>query len=455
MTLFVSAILLYVAVNAETEQNEHKIQHIVILIKENHTFDNYFGRFDHGAGADPSLAVYRGIQVNESVIPNLWHLAEEYVLCDHMYSSHPDMSFPNHFYLIAAWTPLPHAPKGVHNWSKAGYWPNRITLPNLLQAKGLSWRAYSWGKFGPYFPLAMTKARSIIKGHWFPAAQFISDVKKGILANVTWVTDTVNITDHPPHNITKADELTGEEVRAIMNSPFWNTTVIFIVEDDWGKFKDHLNILVPEYHDGILQEWKRVPCIIVSPFVKKGYISHHFHEFTSILKFVETVFGLPSINQRDFMADYFADCFNKSLIKLPNPPKFFIQDFWTGKNVTDFIANWTGMNLTRTVKMISTTTATATLTTTLPPTTVTSTFTKTTISSTTTTTTVTYTAGVTQKVTVTETVTKMLSTTTTLTTPTTYTQSVGVSSAAFDVVVGILIAIIIFLSVVAFRKRTH
>ena len=437
LAVFLSVIVLNVAVNVNAQQNKNRIEHIVILIKENHTFDNYFGAFDHGADADPSLAVYRGIHVNKSVIPNLWHLAEEYVLCDHMYSSHPDMSFPNHFYFIAAWTPLPHSPKGVPNWSTAGYWPDRLTLPDLLSAKGLSWRAYSWGKFGPYFPLVMTHARNIIKGHWFPAAQFISDVKKGILANVTWVTDTASITDHPPHNITKADELTGEEVGAIMNSPFWNTTVVFIVEDDWGKFKDHLNILTPEYHDGIIQEWKRVPCIIVSPFVKKSYIDHRFHEFTSILKFVETVFGLPSINQRDFLPDYFLEAFNQSLITLPDPPKFFIQDFWTGNNVTELIANWSGESLTKTVKEVSTTSVTSTLTTTKTQT----------INNT-----LTRTLTVTSTKTLATTVTRTLPSITTETT--TITQRIGeTSSTAFVATVGVLIAIIIFLSIIIFRRR--
>ena len=431
---FLSAVILNVAVNVNAQQNKNKIEHIVVIIKENHTFDNYFGRFDHGADADPSLAVYRGQEVNESVIPNLWHLAEEYVLCDHMYTSNPDMSFPNHFYLVAAWSPLNYDPSG--DWKYVGYWPNRLTLADLLNAKGLSWRAYSWGKYSYYFPLYTTHSRKIVEGHWFPASRFVSDVKKGILANFTWVTDTDKITDHPPHNITKADELTGEEVQAIMNSPFWNTTVIFIVEDDWGGFKDHLNINVPEYHDGIIQKWHRVPCIIVSPFVKKSYIDHRFHEFTSILKFVETVFGLPSINQRDFLSDYFLEAFNESLITLPSPPKFFIQDFWTGKNVTELIANWSGENLTKTVKEVSTTTATVTSTLT-----------------TTETQTITNTLTITTTKTSSATITQTIPGTTTETITTTAQKVEGISSLAFAVTVGVLIAIIIGLSILAYRKR--
>ena len=422
LTVLLISVISNAFVNVYAQQNGNRIEHVVIIVKENHSFDNYFGAFGHGADGDPSLAVYNGIYVNESVIPNLWHLAEGYVLCDHMYTSSPDMSFPNHFYLIAAWTPYPHAPEGVHNWSTAGYWPSRLTLPDLLNARGLSWRVYSWGKYGPYFPLVMTHARGIIKGHWFPASQFISDVENGMLANVTWVTDTDSITDHPPHNITEADELTGEEVRAVMDSPYWKSTVIFIVEDDWGHFKDHLNIDVPEYHDGIIQEWHRVPCIIVSPFVKKGYIDHEFHEFTSIVKFVETVFGLPSINQRDFLSDYFLEAFNESSLMLPSPPRFFLQDFWTGKNVTGLLDGWLSINVTQTVTQPTTETKTQTSTTTV------------TISETSTTT-LTQTSPT--VATETETITHIVE---------------GISTDVFVVTVGVLSAIIIIFSALARKK---
>ena len=313
-------ILLNFIICFETSFEETPIQHVVIIIKENHSFDHYFGKFDRDADADPSLAGY-----DKDDIPNLWSLAENYILCDNFYSSFPGFSFPNHFYLITAWTPLSHNPKG--DWKYAGYWPNRITLADILEEHNISWHVYSWRKWGPYFPLYTTHSRRILKGHWFPSDQFIDDVKKGILANVTWVTDTSEYTDHPPHNVTLSDWYTGEQVKAIMNSKYWKNTVIFIVEDDHGGFKDHKHILEPEYHDGIKQKWFRIPCIIVSPFVKKGYVSHEFYEFTSILKFIETIFGLPSINERDFLSGYFQDCFE---IDLGKPPTRYLQNFGKG-----------------------------------------------------------------------------------------------------------------------------
>jgi phospholipase C len=54
----------------------------------------------------------------------------------------------------------------------------------------------------------------------------------------------------------------------------------------------------------------RVPMIVVSTFAKKHYISHNTYQFGSIVKFVETVFGLPSLNTTDatsngFVTDFF------------------------------------------------------------------------------------------------------------------------------------------------------
>jgi phospholipase C len=53
-----------------------------------------------------------------------------------------------------------------------------------------------------------------------------------------------------------------------------------------------------------------VPLIVVSPYAKAQYISHTQHDFGSILKFVETTFGLPSLGYADAAADDFSDCFN-------------------------------------------------------------------------------------------------------------------------------------------------
>ena len=54
----------------------------------------------------------------------------------------------------------------------------------------------------------------------------------------------------------------------------------------------------------------RVPSAVISPWVKPGYVSHQVHDHTSILKFIETRFGLGALTHRDANADDMLDYFD-------------------------------------------------------------------------------------------------------------------------------------------------
>jgi phospholipase C len=75
-------------------------------------------------------------------------------------------------------------------------------------------------------------------------------------------------------------------VNAIMRSPDWRSTAIFLVWDDWGGFYDHV---VPPRVDengyGL-----RVPGIVISPYAKRGYIDHQTLSFDAYVKFIEDDF---------------------------------------------------------------------------------------------------------------------------------------------------------------------
>jgi len=106
-----------------TPKPKGPIQHIVIIVKENHAFDNYFGRFP-GADGDPNLALasdppsadhphdHAGWlrraagaardQYDKKNIPNYWRYAQHYTLCDRYFTAVAGPSTPNHLMLIAA-----------------------------------------------------------------------------------------------------------------------------------------------------------------------------------------------------------------------------------------------------------------------------------------------------------------------------------------------------------------
>ncbi len=84
---------------------------------------------------------------------------------------------------------------------------------------------------------------------------------------------------------------TVQQINAIMSGSEWNSTAIFLTWDDFGGFYDHVSPPAGDmYGLGI-----RVPFLVISPFAKKGYVSHTQYELASVLKFIEERFGcLPS-----------------------------------------------------------------------------------------------------------------------------------------------------------------
>jgi phospholipase C len=95
----------------------------------------------------------------------------------------------------------------------------------------------------------------------------------------------------------------------------WNDTAIFLTWDDWGGYYDHVvPPQVDEFGLGI-----RVPLIVISPYAKEGFVDHTTGEFSSVLKFIEMNWGLPSLTRRDRSASDLSEAFDFS--QEPRPPE--------------------------------------------------------------------------------------------------------------------------------------
>jgi phospholipase C len=107
---------------------------------------------------------------------------------------------------------------------------------------------------------------------------------------------------------------TVDQVNAIVKGGLWPNTAIFITWDDWGGWFDHVvPPNVETWKDGTQFRYgSRVGCLVLSPFAKSGYVSKVLHSHVSLIKFCETVFGLPALNKRDASADDMSDCFDYS-----------------------------------------------------------------------------------------------------------------------------------------------
>jgi phospholipase C len=98
-------------------------------------------------------------------------------------------------------------------------------------------------------------------------------------------------------------------VNAVGQSKFWDSTVIFVIWDDWGGLYDPVTPPQVDY-DGL---GFRVPLIAISPYAKQGYVSHTQYESSSVLRYIEDNFGLAPMEASDTRAaDPASDFFNYS-----------------------------------------------------------------------------------------------------------------------------------------------
>jgi phospholipase C len=129
-----------------------------------------------------------------------------------------------------------------------------------------------------------------------PETRVLLDVPNGTLSDVTWVTpDGVN-TDHPAFASSTGPAWVASVVNTIGQSPFWDSTAIFVTWDDWGGFYDHVP---PPQKYGVYGPGFRLPCIAISPYAKHGQLIDVQLEPGSILKFIEETFGLSSLGRED------------------------------------------------------------------------------------------------------------------------------------------------------------
>ncbi|WP_288108988.1 alkaline phosphatase family protein [Limnobacter sp.] len=233
----------------------------------------------------------------EKDLPFFSGVVKNYTVCDQYHHGLLASTYPNRIYMHAGQTDR------VDNAMTTS---TLTTIWDLLQAKGLTGTYYFQDL--PLTALWGQKYLNISQ----PYEKFLLDAKLGTLPSVSFVDPRflgenpqgVSNDDHPQADIRNGQAFLNGVYEALRTSPLWSKTLLVINYDEWGGFYDHV---VPPYAPVTAQEAKipndgllgfRVPCAIIGPRARRNHVSHFRFDPNSILNMISWRFGLPSLGAR-------------------------------------------------------------------------------------------------------------------------------------------------------------
>ena len=320
---------------------ESFFNHVIYIIKENRTYDQVFGDLEQGNG-DTSL-----VHFGRDVTPNHHAIAEQFVLMDNYYCS-GILSADGH-----QWTNEAYVTDYIEKFFGAfprsypydggdpmAYSPTGFIWDNVMQ-HGLTYRNYGEfvdaiieprnATFTDIYQdfLAGTKNIKISSKSNLPqmepytcptyigfpekvpdvyrAAEFIKELNE-FEKNDNFPNFIIMLlpNDHtsgtkpglptPRSAVADNDLALGRIVEAISHSKFWEKTCIFVTEDDPQAGLDHV--------DG-----HRTVGLIISPYTKRGQVISTNYSQINMFRTIETILGIPPLNQFDLAAEPMYDCF--------------------------------------------------------------------------------------------------------------------------------------------------
>jgi phospholipase C len=213
-------------------------------------------------------------------IPNYWAYARNFVLQDHMFQPDASWSLPDHLFMVSEWSarctrrgdpmscvnaienplPPPGEPQNPTKRKPEYAWTD---LTYLLHKARVSWRYYVFTGTQPDCSedemICGTVPQSAhTPGIWNPLPWFTTvrrnhqvrnvqsmryffrDARRGTLPAVSWLVPSNEVSDHPPSLVSRGQAYVTSVINAVMRSPNWKSSAIFLAWDDWGGFYDHV-----------------------------------------------------------------------------------------------------------------------------------------------------------------------------------------------------------------------
>jgi phospholipase C len=354
-----------------------EIEHFVVVMMENHSFDNILGMIGRGDGftlgqdglptaTNPDgqgnliHAFHMPTECQTDGVGNDWKVTHEaydggtcqgfvtstsaeamgyftkedlpfscgmasvFPIADRYFCSAMAQTDPNRRYLISG-TSL-----GLIDDTFPSALPPNGVIFQEFEKHGITWKDYytTLPTLGVYLPLiadpAMTKGLALID-------QFYVDAAAGELPAFSLVEPNYDeASEENPQDIQFGDQFVAKVVNAVLSSPNWAKTMLIWTYDEHGGYYDHVPppaavtpddvppALTPGLPPGGFDQYGfRVPCAVVSPYSKKDYVSHTVYDHTSILKTVEEKWNLPALTRRDANANSLFD-----MVDLTSKPAF-------------------------------------------------------------------------------------------------------------------------------------
>jgi phospholipase C len=235
--------------------------------------------------------------------------APDWTVCDRYFAATMAETYPNRFYQHAARTDR------IHNSTTISTLP---TIWDRLEDAHLRGRYYFsdipftalWGP--KYLPISA------------PFPEFLADCASGNLPEVAFVdprfVDEEGGTsgdDHPHGDVRSGEAFLAQVYNAVVTGPAWERTLLVVNYDEWGGFYDHVPPQrAPDADQANALRGFRVPALVVSPRARRGAVAHGVYDHTSVLRTIEWRWGLPPLTPRDAHARNLAE-----VLDFQSPPR--------------------------------------------------------------------------------------------------------------------------------------
>lgn len=274
----------------------------------NHSYEGGHVQFNNGAsdgwliadGSDLSAIGY----YQAADLPFLGQAAPQWTVLDRYFAPILGPTFPNRIISQAGQTDR------ISNTQDVSTLP---TIWDRLSAAGLKGRNYapSTPQSVSFWGLKYLTIRRAMD-------QFYTDAASGNLPHVAFVdpdlSNDFSDSYHPPGDIRNGEAFIASIYKAVTTSPQWKSSLLIITFDEWGGFYDHVAPSVAplsqvERNAGNTDGLRgfRVPTILVSPFVKRNYVSSKLYDHASILRLIESRWNLAPLALRDASANNLMD----------------------------------------------------------------------------------------------------------------------------------------------------